>query len=174
MESQQGTPVVRERLRSAARSTALRQARVIFVLEEACRIHMARARELGQLADGFTGRSETRILLWLSKQEAACAVDVMAYFGLSAGRVSNILKVLEKKGYIERNKVMPDHRRVVISVTGKGKQCAECLDENLHKVFEDFFQVIGDERAREFLVFEQWLLKMIRDGEIVLRPSQKI
>ena len=135
---------------------------------------MTKARELGLLADGFAGRSETRILLWLSQQETPCAVDVIGYFGLSAGRVSNILKVLEKKGYIERNRVMPDLRRMQITVTESGRQCAEDINEELHKVFEDLFRALGDEDTKKFLSFEYRLLNMISDGEIVLTPPQKI
>lgn len=144
------------------------------LVEEACRIHIEKSKELGQLAEGFIGRSENRILLWLSRQEAPCAVDVMEYFGLSAGRVSNILKVLEKKGYIERSREAEDHRRVIIVVTEKGMRCAEGLDENLHNVFREFFRVLGEEDAKSFLAFERKVLKLMRDGEIRVTPPQKI
>ena len=144
------------------------------LVEEACRIHIDNAKELGLFAEGFIGRSEIRILLWLGKQDSACAVDIMNFFGLSAGRVSNLLKALEKKGYIARKQIDNDRRRVNITLTDSGKTLAKELDENLHRVFSSFFDVLGEEEALNFLSFEKKLLKMVSDGQLVLTPPKKI
>ena len=144
------------------------------LIEEACSIHMTRAKELGQLAEGFLGRTEIRVLLWLSIQEEAYATDIMEYFGLSAGRVSNLLKTLEGKGYLQRKRITDDRRRMKIELTQKGKTCAEALDENLHKVFASFFNVLGEEDARRFVSFELRVLDLIRNGDIVLAPPARI
>ena len=144
------------------------------LVEEACRVHMDNARELGRFAEGFIGRSEIRIVLLLGKRESACAVDIMDFFGLSAGRVSNLLKTLEKKGYITRNQIDHDRRRVNVALTDNGKILAKELDEDLHNVFSEFFDILGEEDARHFLAFEKKILNMINDGQLVLTPPKKI
>ena len=135
---------------------------------------MDRARELGLLAEGFTGRSEIRFLLWLSTHEGVSAVDLMDHFGLSAGRVSNLLKALEKKGYIKREQIEMDRRKVTITLTKDGRKMAEELNESLHHVFASFFELLGEEEAEKFLAFEKRILNMIQTGQLTLTPPRKI
>lgn len=137
---------------------------------EACDIHINYAKELYKVTDTFLSGGKLRVLLWLSRQESPCAADVIDHFGLSAGRVSNILKALESEGYLVRRQSKDDHRRAYIDLTPSGVKRAEAIYANLHNLFQEFFAKLGYGEAREFLDFEKRLLEMITDGTIVIAP----
>lgn len=134
------------------------------LVSEACAIHMLFSKNVYKVIENFLSRGENRILLWLWQQENPCAADIIAYFGLSAGRVSNILKSLENKGCLLREKSDADHRIAYIRLTEKGQAQAEQIYENLHQVFQRFFEAIGQEDARNFLNFEKKIMELMEDG----------
>lgn len=140
------------------------------LVKEACAIHMLFAKDVYKVIENFMSRGENRILLWLWQQEKPCAADVIEYFGLSAGRVSNILKSLEGKGYLLRERSSSDHRISYIVLTEKGQAQAEDIYENLHVVFHQFFAKIGEKDARNFLDFEKKIMQMMQDGTLTLDP----
>lgn len=138
------------------------------MIEEACELHMLFAKNLYTVTENFVSRGENRILLWLWQQECPCAADVIDYFGLSAGRVSNILKSLEGKGYLLRERSDSDRRISYIRLTEKGQAQAKEIYENLHMVFQTFFSAIGQTDARNFLDFERKMMQLIQDGTLRL------
>lgn len=138
------------------------------LIEEACELHMLFAKNLYTVTENFVSRGENRILLWLWQQECPCAADVIDYFGLSAGRVSNILKSLEGKGYLLRERSDSDRRISYIRLTEKGQAQAKEIYENLHMVFQTFFSAIGQTDARNFLDFERKMMQLIQDGTLRL------
>lgn len=138
------------------------------LVKEACAIHMLFAKDVYKVIENFISRGENRILLWLWQQEKPCAADVIEYFGLSAGRVSNILKSLEGKGCLTREQSTEDRRISYIVLTEKGQAQAEAIYENLHVVFQQFFTTIGEKDARNFLDFEKKIMRLMQDGTLVL------
>lgn len=138
------------------------------LVKEACEIHMLFAKDVYKVIENFMSRGENRILLWLWQQEKPCAADVIEHFGLSAGRVSNLLKALENKGCLLRERSESDHRVSYIILTEQGRAQAEAIYENLHVVFARFFEMIGEDDARTFLNFEKKMMKLMRDGTISL------
>lgn len=139
------------------------------LVQEACEVHMEYARVLYKFIENFLSRGESRILIWLKDHESACAVDIIDHFGLSAGRVANILKSLENKGYLLRIKDDKDQRRSSIVLTDSGKEHAEMICQDLYHAFDGFFRVIGDEEAQMFLTFEKRIMEMVDRG--VLDPD---
>ena len=144
------------------------------LVKEACEVHMLFAKDVYRVIENFMSRGENRILLWLWQQEKPCAADVIEHFGLSTGRVSNILKALEKKGYLLRERSETDHRVSYIALTEQGRTQAEAIYENLHVVFTRFFDMIGEEDARTFLDFEKKLMRLMRDGSITLNDGKEL
>lgn len=138
------------------------------LVKEACAIHMLFAKDVYKVIENFINRGENRILLWLWQQENPCAADVIEYFGLSAGRVSNILKALEGKGCLYRERSAEDHRISYIVLTEKGQTQAEKIYENLHLVFHQFFETIGENDARSFLDFEKKIMNLMQEGSLSL------
>lgn len=139
---------------------------------EACDIHVNYARELYKVTDTFLSGGKLRVLLWLSTQQSPCAGDVIDHFGLSAGRVSNILKALEREGFLVRMQSTEDHRRAYIHLTEAGQLRARAIRENLYFLFQTFFSKLGPEDARTFLEFEKKLLNMISDGILTVAPPE--
>lgn len=144
------------------------------LVKEACEIHMLFAKDVYKVIENFISRGENRILLWLWQQEKPCAADVIEYFGLSAGRVSNILKALEGKGYLFRERSAADHRISYIVLTEKGKAQAEDIYENLHVVFYRFFETIGEKDARNFLDFEKKIMRLMQEGTLTLGSPEEM
>ena len=143
------------------------------LVKEACAIHMLFAKDVYKVIENFISRGENRVLLWLWQQEQPCAADVIQYFGLSAGRVSNLLKALEKKGFLFREKSAGDRRISYIVLTEEGQEQARRIYEDLHLVFQEFFQIIGEKDARSFLDFEKKIMKLMEEGTLVLTsPGQ--
>lgn len=136
------------------------------LVKEACEIHMDFAKEIYQVIENFLSRGENRVLIWVWQQEKPCAIDIVNHFGLSAGRVSNILKSLETKGLLFRKKKSDNRRIAYIILTEKGQKQAETIYQNLHDAFQEFFDKIGPEDALNFLNFEKKIMNMMRNGEI--------
>ena len=61
------------------------------------RIHIDKARDIAMLANTFNAGGEDGVLLWLHRQDAdspVYAYDICEHFGLTPGRVANIIKKL--------------------------------------------------------------------------------
>lgn len=95
---------------------------------------------------------ERGVLFWLcSEKTAPRAVDIIEHFGLTAGRVANILKMLEKQGCVDRVTDEHDRRVMRIHVTEKGRTRAA---EDFRKIEEHWTQLIhrlGEEDAAEMV-----------------------
>ena len=86
--------------------------------------------------------------------------DIESAFAISRSTVTNILKLMEKKGYILRESVDCDARLKKLILTEKGIQTSKVLkkavDEN-----ENQFSKIFDKKEQETFLF---LLKKLRSG----------
>ena len=71
--------------------------------------------------------------------------------GLSPGRVTNILNMLEKRGYIEREHDGADRRKVYVALTKSGgKHLREKYEETIRYI-SGIFEELGEEDTREYL-----------------------
>ena len=69
------------------------------IAEELNQIQITHAKAFSRLADMFTLNGETGVLIWLNQQQREVfAIDIIDHFGLTAGRVANIVKKPEQKG----------------------------------------------------------------------------
>lgn len=99
--------------------------------KELSQLHIDQARLLARLGSSLSASGEAGVLLWLSQQsQDTFAMDIVEHFCLTPGRVANIIKRLEQRGYVKREHVADDRRRVRVSLTDSGRERAEaCFDE---------------------------------------------
>lgn len=120
--------------------------------KELVEMQVENARPLSWIADCIAARGEEQILLMLAhRKEAVCAGDLTEHVGLTSGRVANILKQLERKGYIERTPGTDDRRKVLVCLTETGWQYAKGVYRKELDGYAWLLRVLGKEDAREFM-----------------------
>jgi DNA-binding MarR family transcriptional regulator len=77
--------------------------------------------------------------------------DLASAMRLSSGRTSILLNVLEKKGYIERDKEKNDHRVVHVHLSNSGKKICSDFEEEALVYASRFLAKLGEEDAKDFL-----------------------
>ncbi|MCR5373524.1 MAG: MarR family winged helix-turn-helix transcriptional regulator [Solobacterium sp.] len=116
--------------------------------------HLAKDNPAGMTAisELLNAGGERGVLLWLCSQTAApCAVDIIEHFSLSAGRVANILKTLEKQGCVERTPDEHDRRVMRIKVTEKGRTRAAEDFRKIEKHWSQLIHKLGEKDAAEMV-----------------------
>lgn len=94
--------------------------------KELVEMQVENARPLSWIADCIAARGEEQLLLMLAhRDKAVCAGELAECVGLTSGRVANILKQLERKGYIERTPGKQDKRKVLVCLTAAGRELCQ-------------------------------------------------
>lgn len=86
--------------------------------------------------------------------------DIESEFAISRSTVTNILKLMEKKGYITRASVESDARLKKISLTDKGKQTGAILQKAVDENEKVFDKLLDEDEKKSFLL----LIKKLRYG----------
>ena len=117
-------------------------------IHEMNQIHIDHAKQLTQIANALSSSGESGVLLWLNQQEEdVFATDVIDHFGLTPGRVANIMKKLEDKGYVFRQHPNDDLRRSYIRLTESGRVFAEKLYHQMSENNENIINSFGEEQT---------------------------
>ena len=120
--------------------------------KELVEMQVENARPLSWIADCIAARGEEQILLMLACRDSAiCAGELAEHIGLTSGRVANILKQLERKGYIERTHGTTDKRKVLVCLTTAGQQYAKHVYRKELDGYAWLLRVLGEADAREFM-----------------------
>lgn len=85
------------------------------------------------------------------RDKAVCAGELAECVGLTSGRVANILKQLERKGYIERTPGTQDKRKVLVCLTAAGREYAKQVYRKEVDGYAWLLRVLGETDAREFM-----------------------
>lgn len=84
--------------------------------------------------------------------------ELESIFGFRRSSASNLIQVLEKDGYIERESVEEDKRLKVIHLTEKGKEKILSIDKAIERLENE---LIKDIKTEDLAVFEKVCEKMI-------------
>lgn len=76
--------------------------------------------------------------------------DLVKELGISFGRITNILKVLEKKGYVPKEQDCMDRRRVYVSLTEEGECYIKDKYQKALNYFSQIFEQLGEEDAAQY------------------------
>ena len=130
------------------------------LLDRMIRIRFDKYRELARLEALSSQDGEEGILLFLYyyRESPVLSGTLKDLTGLTSGRVANILRQLESKGLIIRNKDNEDQRKVTVSLTSKGLDRSETAFRNLVDMHRELLMYLGDEDAQDLIrVFERTL-----------------
>lgn len=67
------------------------------------------------------------------------------------GRMTDILKSLEGKGLVQRQRDEEDRRVVRVTLTEEGRQTSLEKREEIHKEYEGLFQLLGEKDVEELI-----------------------
>lgn len=136
--------------------------------KELVEMQVENARPLSRIADCIAARGEEQILLMLAhRNEAVCAGVLTEHVGLTSGRVANILKQLERKGYIERTPGTDDRRKVLVCLTANGRQYAKQVYQKEMDGYVRLLRVLGGQDAQEFV-------RLIKQGAKLLSLHEEL
>ena len=120
--------------------------------EELYTLHFSYEKSFYRWEDRFATKGEDGVLLWLScSGRDMFSGDIVQKLGLTSGRVANILKALEKKGYITRKNDGADGRRVIVSLTESGRAYIQAVREKNIARRANFLEKFGEKDAAEYL-----------------------
>lgn len=120
--------------------------------EDFCHMRTLNAKKISQIEAAILVRGEINALLLLEGQkEKILAGRVAEYLGLSAGRGTNILNNLEKKGLIEKSNDGNDRRKVYISLTEAGREYIVRKHQKVIEKYEEIFRELGLQDARDYV-----------------------
>ncbi len=92
---------------------------------------------VGALGDGLLGTpfslTQARVLFELATRDATTASEIGALLDLDAGYLSRILRGFERRKLIARKRTKRDARRMMLSLTAKGRQAFGQLDRRTRK-----------------------------------------
>ena len=98
--------------------------------------------------------------LIMNKDRDIYQKDIESEFAISRSTVTNILKLMEKKGYITRASVASDARLKKIALTDKGIQTAVMLKKAVEENAKNFDRLLENDEKETFLR----LVKKLRCG----------
>lgn len=132
---------------------------------ELSQMHIDYAKLLTQIADSMSINGEMGVLLWLKQQKKATyATDISEHFGLTPGRVANILKKLEQRELIARREDDGDQRKFRIYLTKKGISRANELYNEMNKGHSRVLAALGQTDASEGLRILKRIIFLVNDG----------
>lgn len=121
--------------------------------QELNQLHIDHAKIFSMAANSFASFGETGVMLWLScQQDEVFAVDIIEHFGITAGRVANIIKKLEERGYLSRKHNYVDLRKSNIRLTESGAAYAAGLYERMNANHLQIIKALGEEDASQALL----------------------
>ncbi|MFE0513784.1 GNAT family N-acetyltransferase [Streptomyces sp. NPDC058964] len=87
--------------------------------------------------------TESRVLYELAHSPRTDAADLRTELSLDAGYLSRILNKFERDGLVERSASEKDPRRRRISLTPRGREAAELLDERARETVGTLLKTVG-------------------------------
>ncbi len=116
------------------------------------------SKEISAFLDKASAFGQDRILIYLYKENGHILVgDLTNELQMSTGRIANILKELERKGYILRIQQREDKRKYEVCLTKSGKNYSRELYADMVANHRALMEQLGE-----------------TDGEQLLKLSEKV
>ncbi|WP_374286852.1 MarR family winged helix-turn-helix transcriptional regulator [Lactococcus sp.] len=96
---------------------------------------------------------EHQVIFYLFKNSGKPIVpsDISKYTDTSTARIATILNNLEDKGMVTREISREDRRKILVSITDKGRKYAETAHNEFMGHIATVLQAMGEERAKSFV-----------------------
>ncbi len=132
--------------------------------EELTRLHYENLPEINRLGSMVSNRGEDGVVLCLYSSECALlAGELGERTGLSTGRIANILRKLEAKGFVKRIQDELDRRCVHVSLTEQGRAYAQGLKNSAVQAHGELLERLGSTDATEFVRIVRRCIRSARD-----------
>ncbi len=111
------------------------------------------------VADASGG--EFFVLSLLLHSAPSCPSELSRSMGVSSARIAALLKHLEQKGFVQRRTDEHDERRVIVSLTGAGRELiCKRRREAIERVAAAL-RSLGEDDAREYVRLQQKMLEAL-------------
>lgn len=107
------------------------------------------------------GLPEIRIIQDVYLHPDRNAKDISVELNMDKGLLSRILKKLEMKGYIFREKAVKDSRVELIRLTGNGEEVYHALDIAADQSVKDIFAGLEDDQLQEVVKSMKTILSIM-------------
>lgn len=77
--------------------------------------------------------------------------EISTAMNASSARVAMALKTLESKGLVERRIDQMDRRKIIVTITDRGRAMIESMHAEMHGKVEKVLKELGEEDAREYI-----------------------
>ena len=119
-----------------------------------CRLNYLRGIKIQTLERPISVSGENGVLLYIfhttKDGKGVLPGDLVKELGISFGRITNILKVLERKGYIQKCHDRIDRRRVYVSLSDEGEAYISGKYQEAVNYFIRLFEQLGEEDVTEY------------------------
>ena len=97
------------------------------------------------------GEHQVIYFLFKNSGKAIMPSDIAKFTNTSTARIATILNSLEDKGMIIREISREDRRKILVSITDKGRKTAEKAYDQTISDIASVFQTMGEKRAMGFV-----------------------
>lgn len=110
------------------------------------------------------GLPEIRIIQDVYLHPDRNAKEISAELNMDKGLLSRILKKLETKGYICREKTMQDNRLELIRLTKNGEEVYHILDKAASRSVKEIFAGLSDNQLQEVVKSMKTILSVMTNN----------
>ena len=105
-----------------------------------------------QMATDPVMKGEMFILSYIARKNAAVLPsELSAMMNCSSARVAMTLRSMEQKGYIRRDLDKFDRRKILVTMTKKGRELENKTTSEMRSVMETIVGELGEDDTREFI-----------------------
>ena len=123
---------------------------------------------------GYDQNSVGKMLDILSSIEGeAYPTDLCRIMGVTTPRITIILNTMEKEGLIERVVSSSDRRRIIVTLTEKGKERIRKRDQENYLFFEKVYEKLGQEDTEALLRSLEAMAEVYEQAYSNMRQSRK-
>jgi DNA-binding MarR family transcriptional regulator/GNAT superfamily N-acetyltransferase len=132
---------------------------------------------IGVLRDNWHPFSltEARVLYELTQRENAGASDLIAQLGIDGGYLSRVLRRFKHQGLIRQEASPSDRRRILLSLTAKGRKAFAPLEERSNEQVGSMLATLAPDVQQEMLGAMRSIENAMnghRDKNYILRPPR--
>lgn len=118
------------------------------------------SKEISAFLDRASAFGQDRILIYLYKENDHILVgDLTNQLQMSTGRIANILKELERKGYILRIQQREDKRKYEVCLTKSGKNYSRELYADMVANHRALMEQLGETDGEQLLKLSEKVLR---------------
>ncbi len=124
-------------------------ARNIYLFENAWHYNLSCEYTKKGSEQGLFSRNRNRALFMIEENEGMISSDIAKYLEMKKGSITTLVRDLEKKGYIYKEKDLEDKRKIWIRITDEGKQYTKAMNTAYAQALINIFGEIEEQELEE-------------------------